>query len=296
MPQAHVNGVDLHYEVTGSGFPLVLSHEFAGSCESWEQQVQFFSRRYQVIAYNHRGYPPSDVPQDPDAYSQDLLVEDLYQLLRSLGIPRAYVCGLSMGGGVALNFGIAHPEMAAALVVAGAGTGATQRERFQREVEAMAQRMLDEGMPAVADVYGRGPSRLPFMRKNPRGWEEFRRLLATHSATGSAHTFRGVQLKRRTVYELQDELEKLRAPTLIIVGDEDEPCIEPGVFLKRHISSSGLVFFPQTGHTVNLEEPDLFNRTVLDFLTAVEADKWATRDISGDLGYMVPPDQAAPAP
>ena len=295
MPHAQVNGINLYYEVTGSGFPLVLSHEFAGSYESWEQQVQHFARRYQVIAYNHRGYPPSDVPEEPGAYSQELLVEDLYQLLRHLGIARAYICGLSMGGGVALNFGIAHPEMAAALVLAGTGTGATQRERFEREVGAMAQRMLDEGMQVVAEVYGRGPTRQPFMRKNPRGWEEFRRLLAAHSSTGSAYTFRGVQLKRRTVFELEKELEKIQAPTLIIVGDEDEPCIEPGVFMKRHIPGSGLVVFPQSGHTVNLEEPELFNRTVLDFLTAVEAGAWASRDVTADLGYMVPADEAGRA-
>ena len=294
MPRALVNGVNLYYEVTGAGFPLLLSHEFAGSYESWEQQVQFFSKRYQVIAYNHRGYPPSDVPSDPGEYSQENLVEDLYQLLRHLNIPQAYICGLSMGGGVALSFGIAHPEMAKALVLAGTGTGATDRERFVREVETMAQRMQDEGMEAVAEVYARGPTRLPFMRKNPRGWEAFKRLLAAHSALGSAYTFRGVQLRRRTIYQLGEALRALEMPVLLMFGDEDEPCIEPGIFMKRHIPRAGLVVLPQSGHTINLEEPELFNRAVLDFLTAVEADRWAHRDVSGDLGYMLPADASEP--
>ena len=112
MPTARANGLTLYYEVTGSGFPLVFSHEFAGAHESWESQVRFFSRRYQVITYNARGYPPSEVPDDVDSYSQEHAVDDLFALLRHLGIGQAHIAGLSMGGNVALNFGLTHPEMA----------------------------------------------------------------------------------------------------------------------------------------------------------------------------------------
>lgn len=277
MPIAPVNGVQVYYEVTGTGFPLVFSHEFAGNYRSWEPQVRYFARRYRVITYSHRGYPPSDVPTDPNAYSQDALVEDLYQLLRHLGIEQAYVCGLSMGGNVALNLGLAHPEVCRALVIAGCGTGSTERERFERDVEWIAHKLETDGMAAFADVYARGPSRLPFLRKDPRGWQEFRDQLAMNSAIGSAYTFRGVQLKRPTIFQLEPKLAQLQVPSLIVVGDEDEPCIEPSIFMKRKIPSAGLVVFPQTGHTLNLEEPDLFNRTILDFLTAVEAGVWSVR-------------------
>jgi pimeloyl-ACP methyl ester carboxylesterase len=292
MPTARVNGVRLSYEVTGRGFPLVFSHEFAGDCRSWEPQVRFFSRRYQVITYNHRGYPPSEAPEDPEAYTQDHLVEDLHGLLRHLRIPQAHVCGLSMGGGVAVNFAMAHPEMARSIVAAGTGTGTTRRQQYLRDLKASASLLLEQGMEAFAEVYSRGPGRQAFMRKDPRGWKEFKRLLAGHSAKGSAYTFLGVQRRRPTIYQLEARLQKLAVPTLIICGDEDEPCIEPSVFMKRHIPGSGLAMFPQTGHTLNLEEPDLFNRTVLDFLTAVEAGRWATRDVTGDLGYMLPPGAA----
>ena len=98
-----------------------------------------------------------------------------------------------------------------------------------------------------------------------------------HSALGSALTFRGVQIKRPTVFQLEDQLRGLDIPTLVLIGDEDEPCIEPSIFMKRHIPACGLAIFPQSGHTINLEEPDLFNRTVLDFLTAVEAGAWPGR-------------------
>lgn len=274
MPKFSANGVELFYEVTGEGFPLVLSHEFAGNYHSWDAQVKFFSRRYQVITYAARGYPPSDVPTDPEAYSQDQSVEDLYQLLWHLDIQQAYVGGLSMGAGVVLNFGIAHPEMCRALIVAAAGSVGDDREKYLATSEAAADKMLNQGMLAVADDYAKNPARVQFLRKDPKGWEEFHRELASHSALGSALTYRGVRMKRPAIYELEDKLGRIPMPTLIMVGDEDEPCLEPAIFMKRRIPNAGLVVFPKSGHVINLEEPDLFNRTVQDFLTAVETGSW----------------------
>ena len=280
MPTFSANGVDLFYEVTGQGYPLVWSHEFGGDYRSWESQVRFFSRRYQVIAYCARGYPPSAVPEDPDAYSQDIAVGDLYLLLRHLGIDQAYLGGLSMGGSVVLNFGIAHPEMAKALVVASAGSGSADPETFSRNCQETADRLLALGMEALTQGYAQGPTRVQLLRKDPKGYEEFCQGLASHSALGSASTFRGVQGKRPSIFSLEDKLHQLRIPTLVLIGDEDEPCIEPAIFMKRHIPTAGLAVFPQSGHAINLEEPDLFNRTVLDFLTAVEADRWPERDLA----------------
>ena len=277
MPTFSVDGVNLHYQVTGRGYPLVLSHEFAGDITSWDPQVNFFARRYQVITYCARGYPPSDVPEDPDAYSQDQSVEDVRALLDHLGIEQAYIGGLSMGGSVTISFGIAHPERCRALIVASAGSGTTDRENLLASWQELSELMLAEGMGKFAEEYARGPARVQFLRKDPVGWEKFRAGLAAHSPRGSAYTFRGVQMKRPTIYQLEKQLEQIDVPTLVLIGDEDEPCIEPSVFMKRHIPRSGLAVFPQAGHTINLEEPDLFNRTILDFLTAVEAGTWAKR-------------------
>ena len=275
MPTFSANGVDIYYEVTGQGYPLIWSHEFGGSYDSWEDQVKFFSRRYQVITYAARGWPPSDVPEDPAAYTQDIVVNDLYLLMRHLNISEAHIGGLSMGGSVALNFGIAHPEMAKSLIVASAGSGSTNRDTFLSTGQSMADRLLSEGMVPVAEDYGTTNIRVQLRRKDPIGFETFARLLSEHSATGSALTYQGFVMNRPTVFELEDKLKSLRVPTLIMIGDEDEPCIEPGIFMKRTIPVSGLSCFPQSGHAINLEEPDLFNRTVLDFLTAVEAERWA---------------------
>ena len=277
MPTAEVNGVNLYYEVAGRGFPLLLSHEFAGDIRSWEAQVNFFSRRYQVITYCARGYPPSEVPDDPGDYSQEHLVEDVYGLLRHLGIDQAYVGGLSMGGGSTVSFGIAHPEKCRALIVAAAGSGSNDRERLVATWQANSELMLNDGMEKFAQGYARGLERVQFLRKDPVGWQKFFDGLASHSAQGSAYTFRGVQMQRPTIYQLEKQLEAIDVPTLILIGDEDEPCIEPSVFMKRRIPKSGLSVFPQSGHTINLEEPDLFNRTILDFLTSVEAGIWVRR-------------------
>jgi pimeloyl-ACP methyl ester carboxylesterase len=271
MPTAHVNGTRLYYEITGNGFPLVFIHEFAGDYRSWEPQVRFFSRRYRVVVYNSRGYPPSDVPTDPNAYSESILVEDLSQLLTALEIPKAHVVGLSMGGGVALNFGLDHADRCASLVVASAGSGSTNAAQFKQDGMAIVERIEKEGLAAVQDHFTLSPARTTFREKDPRGWEEFRRQFSEHSAAGSALTFRKVQLERRSIFDLEARLKGLQTPTLLFVGDRDEACLEPALFMRRCIPRAGLLVLPWSGHAINLEEPDTFNRAVLDFLFAVEA-------------------------
>ncbi|MGH7309528.1 MAG: alpha/beta fold hydrolase [Candidatus Rokuibacteriota bacterium] len=285
------DGVGLYCEEAGQGTPLVFVHEFAGDAASWEPQVRFFARRFRTIAYNARGYPPSDVPGDLSAYSQDRAADDIRGVLDGLGIARAHVCGLSMGGYATLHFGLRHPSRALSLVVAGAGYGsvAAERERFREDSALTARRLEEDGMKAVAEFYARGPTRVQFLDKDPQGWRDFYARLAAGSAQGHALTLRGVQMTRPSVFELGDRLARLEVPTLIMTGDEDEPCLEPALFLKRTISTAGLVVMPKAGHAINLEEPDLFNRAVLDFLTAVEAGRWPRRNPASQTGSATLP-------
>lgn len=274
MPSATLNGVEIAYADVGEGFPLVWCHEFAGSMESWAQQVHYFSRFYRVITYNARGYAPSAVPADPAAYSQDVAVEDLYALLRHLGIEQAYVGGLSMGGSTTLHFGIRHPEMAKALIVAAAGSGSTNPEEFRETSRQLATDLEAQGA-AGFERYSTGPSRVQLRRKDPAGFDEFASLLASHSPIGSALTMRGVQAGRPPIFDWENDLRALQVPTLVLVGDEDEACIEPSLFMKRNIPHCGLAVLPQSGHCINLEEPALFNRLCAEFLHSVENGKWA---------------------
>jgi pimeloyl-ACP methyl ester carboxylesterase len=279
MPTVSVGGVRLHYVEAGQGTPLVFVHEFAGDGESWQPQIRFFSRRYHTIAFNARGYPPSDVPDSVDAYSQQQAADDIKGVLDQLGLAKAHVCGLSMGGYATLHFGLSYPERALSLVVAGAGYGSDDPEGHKRDSEIVVRRFESEGMEKTGDFYAHGPSRVQYLEKDPVGWRDFRDRLVAGSAKGHALTMRGVQMKRPTIYSLEARLTLLDVPTLIVTGDEDEPCLEPAIFMKRKIATSGLVVLPKAGHAVNLEEPDAFNRAVLDFLTAVDAGRWTRRRV-----------------
>ncbi len=274
------DGLDLHYEEAGSGIPLVFVHEFAGDSRSWEPQIRFFSRRYRCIAFNARGYPPSSVPTDPAAYSQDRATDDIAAVIQGLGLGPAHVVGLSMGGFATLHLGLRHPHLARSLTAAGVGYGAApdKRDQFRAEVDATADRIAAEGMRKVAQSYGRGPTRLVHEEKDPRGHAEFLAQLAEHDSTGAALTMRGVQRERPSLFELEARFRRMKLPTLIICGDEDDPTLEPGLFLKRTISTSALLVMPRCGHAMNLENPDEFNRAVLDFITWVDAGRWWERN------------------
>ncbi len=274
------DGVKLYYEEAGEGLPVVFVHEFAGDWRSWEPQMRHFSRRYRCITYSARGFPPSEVPEEPARYSQDRARDDIRAVLDGLGIDRAHVVGLSMGGFATLHFGFTYPDRARSLVIAGCGYGAEpdKRQQFAEEAELAARRFEDLGMEEAGASYALGPTRVQFQNNDPRGWAEFRDQLAEHSAKGSANTLRGVQASRPSLYELVDRMRRITAPTLVLTGDEDWPCLEPGLLLKREIASAALAVIPNAGHTINIETAGEFNRLVGDFLHAVDAGRWPVRD------------------
>lgn len=278
------DGIRLHCESWGRGEPIVFVHEFGGSHWSWEPQINHFSRRFRCVTYAARGYPPSDVPDDVTAYSQARAADDIIDVMRGLGIDRAHLVGLSMGGFACLHAAIRHTEHVQSIVVAGTGYGAEKsHEDYFRNVSAEVARNFEErGAAAFAPVYAEGASRVQYQAKDPRGWQVFAERLGRHSATGAANTMRGVQMRRPSLYDLEGELRALDCPVLVMTGDEDDHCLLPGLFLKRVIARSGLAVFPKSGHTLNLEEPTLFNRLVEDFLIDVRSGGWGRRDPRAD--------------
>ncbi len=283
------DGIRLYYEEAGTGYPIVFVHEFAGDHRSYEPQLRYFSRRYRCVAFNARGYPPSDVPDDFERYSQQRARDDIRAVLDGLNLPKAHVVGISMGGFATLHFGFAYPDRASALVVAGCGYGAEpdKRQQFRDETARTATKIAETGMSEVAKTYGAGPTRVQLQNKDPRGYAEFMAQLAEHSTLGSANTMRGVQGRRPSLWDLVEEMKRLDVPTLIATGDEDEPCLEPGLLMKRAIKSAALVVFPNTGHALNLEEPDLFNRTCGEFFHQVESGRWPRRDPRATTGSIL---------
>jgi pimeloyl-ACP methyl ester carboxylesterase len=280
MPTLHTDdGVGLHYEEAGSGTPMVFVHEYAGDHRSWEPQLRFFARRYRCIAFAARGYPPSEVPTDPEMYSQDRATDDIAAVITGLGLGQAHVVGLSMGGFATLHLGLRHPQLARSLVAAGVGYGAApgKTAQFHAETDAAIARIRSEGMAKFGLTYSRGPTRLVFEEKDPRGYAEFQQQLCEHSTEGSALTMNGVQRRRPNLFDLADGFSRMIVPTLVIAGDEDDPTLEASLYLKRTIRSSALLVMPKCGHTMNLEDPDAFNRAVLDFVTQVDGGTWRNR-------------------
>lgn len=276
MPYADSGGVRLYFEETGAGLPVLFIHELAGTHRSWEPQVRYLSRRYRCITYAARGYPPSDVPDVVDAYSQDHATDDAVAILDAAGVDKAHVVGLSMGGFAALHLGLRYPERVLSLTVAGCGYGAEPErlDQARADARALADRLDREGMAAFADFYANGPYRQPFRRHDPRGWEEMRDQLARNSATGTSLTLRGVLGRRPSLWELEKNLRALSVPVLVVTGDDDEPCLVPDLYLKRTIPDAALWVMARAGHAINLEEPGLFSEGLLRFFSTVEHGRW----------------------
>jgi len=274
-------GVNLYYEDTGSGEPIVFVHEFAGDYRSWEPQVRYFSHRFRVITYNARGYPPSDVPEDPESYSQDIAVEDILALLDHLKIETAHLVGFSMGSFAVLFFGLRYPDRAKSVMPVCCGYGAQEgwEDIHKDNFNDFADALEVEGEAGQASKqYAIGSTRVQFALKDPRGWQEFAEQFEALSKKGRAMTLRHVVAARPSVYSFEAEMKKMVIPVLIITGDEDEQTLLPGVFMKNTIPSAGLCVLPRIGHTINLEEPGLFNAMLYDFFTAVELGRWKPRD------------------
>jgi pimeloyl-ACP methyl ester carboxylesterase len=283
------DGVRLFYDSVGQGTPLVFVHEFGGNHWSWEPQVHYFSRRHRCITFSARGYPPSDVPDSVEQYSQARAAEDIIDVMNAAGVDQAHLVGLSMGAFACLHAALRHPDRVRSAVVAGAGYGSEreQQEFFRRNSEEVAKSFERLGAGGFAPIYGESASRVQFQEKDPSGWRTFVERLAQHSVKGAANTMRGVQMRRPSLYDLEEQLASLQVPLLLVVGDEDDHSIQPGVFLKRTAPRSGLAMLPKSGHTLNLEEPEMFNRLVAEFLAQVEAGRWGPRDPRADPGQIM---------
>jgi pimeloyl-ACP methyl ester carboxylesterase len=280
MPYADSNGVKLYYEEAGRGTPIIFVHEFADDLYSWEAQMRFFSRRYRCVAFNARGYPPSDVPKSASKYSQSIATDDIVAVMRHLKIRKAHIIGCSMGGYATLHFGLRYARMALSLTAVGVGFGSDpdKRGQFLRDNDVMVKRFLELGTKEAIRPYQIGPARIQFQNKDPRGFAHFCAEFAKHSALGAANTLTGCQGKRPTIYSLKRGLSKLKVPLHMVSGDEDNNCLEPGIFIKRVCPSAVLTVVAGTGHAVNLEEPDLFNRLTAEFLAQVDAGRYRGRD------------------
>jgi pimeloyl-ACP methyl ester carboxylesterase len=272
------DGTRLYVEETGAGTAVLFIHEYAGDYRSWEPQMRHFARQHRCVTFSQRGYPPSDVPSDPARYSQELAREDAIAVMDALGIGRAHVVGHSMGAYTALHVGIRYPQRCISVTAAGCGWGSTpdpvRREEMKTLAAETGKMFAEEGIAVAAAKYADAPMRQSFKHKDPRGYAEFARMLAEHSAEGHAQTMLNLQLKRPTLWEMEGELQRFSLPLLVIVGDEDDLCLDGSVFLKRTVPTAALLVLPRAGHTINSEEPAAVNAALAELFSAAEAGRW----------------------
>ncbi len=261
----------LYYEVSGEGPAIVFAHESAADARQWREQVDALSGHYRCIVYNARGYIPSDVPEDDAAYGYIAAWRDLAAVVEQVAGGAAHIVGLSMGAYAALMLGLNRPDLVNSLFIAGCGTGSTRQpdSRMRNGMSALAQLFMDKGSEAGAASIAIPSNRTGFRRRDPARWQAWYDDLVTHSAEGMARTFRNYQGCRPSLYEFEEGLRQLDKPTMLVVGDEDSGCIEVNLDLKKILPDAGLWVVPYSGHAVNLEAPDAFNRVLADFVANV---------------------------
>lgn len=270
------DGTKLYGESSGpdGAAPIVFVHELAGSCRAFDLQVAAFKDRFRCIAFSARGYPPSDVPSSVAAYSQDVAASDIGAVLDGFGLADAHLVGVSMGSASTLQFAIRNPARARSITLTSIGSGSDMAPgEFAAGMEALAELTLTQGMRALAEHYAATPTRHRLKEKNPPEYRNFIEQLAAGSPLGITNTMRGVQQRRPPLYVHRERIAALDLPALVVLGEEDEPCVKPSLFLKETLPGARLDVVEKTGHAVNLEEPALYNRLVLGFIETVEAQR-----------------------
>lgn len=271
-----LDGTELYYEEAGAGTAVVFVHEFAGDYRTWEPQMRYFSRAHRCITFSARGYPPSDIPTDPARYDQDIARGDVIALMDALEVDKAHIVGHSMGAYTALHVGIHDPGRCLSVAAIGCGWGSNpgERDASTKLCESIAELFRTKPIEQAAEEYAHFAMRLTYKAKDPRGFAEFTRMLAEHSGIGSALTMLNLQLKRPTLWELEDRLKSFALPLLVIVGDEDAPCIDGSLYLKRAVPTAALHIIARAGHTVTSEEPAAINASLEQLFLASESDRW----------------------
>ncbi|HEV8306171.1 MAG TPA: alpha/beta fold hydrolase [Methylomirabilota bacterium] len=265
MPTARVNGVSLYYEEAGRGAPLLLIHAFPVGMRMWAPQVAFFARHFRVISYDCRGFGRSEAPTAPTAYSQTLSVADAHGLLTQLGAQPAAVCGLSMGGNIALNLALAHPESVRALIPCDTGAGSEDPDGFRARCAEYAE-AARHGMEAFFQAALGWAVFAGFAERGAREAAQLREFILAQPPHGIGLTALHALATRPPIYALRERLAALRVPTLVVYGEHDEACVQTSGFMARTIPGARLWMVPGASHFVNLDAPEPFNETLLAFL------------------------------
>ncbi|MCL4242929.1 MAG: alpha/beta fold hydrolase [Dehalococcoidia bacterium] len=246
------DGVRIYYDVQGSGPAVLLSHGYSATSQMWARQVEALKDNYRVITWDMRGHGQSDSPDDQSLYSEEATCGDMAGILKELGIDKAVVGGLSLGGYMSLAFNVRYPEMVIALMLFDTGPGYKNpvgREAWNKTAEARAVAFETKGLESLG-----------------RGAEV--RIAQHRSAAGLAMAARGMlaQFDSRII----ESLEHITVPTLVLVGAKDEPFLGATDYMAKKIAGSHRAVIPNAGHAANLDQPEIFNAATKAFLADLE--------------------------
>lgn len=275
MPDILANDIRIHCEERGSGLAMVWAHGLCGTLHGWDETMAFFQDRYRVIAYDARGHGRSEVPDWPEAYSQDIMVQDMRGVMDALGIAQAIVGGHSMGSNVTLNFALRYPERCLGLIPVSIGSGSSDLRWWQEWFGKLADLAEQKGMAAFLEEMKKLPAWATAFA-HPQIGKRVSQEVLNSSSRGIAYTIRGVQMKRLTIFQLESRLQELQVETLVVLGELDTPVVECSRFMAQHIPRATLELIPAAGHFTHLEAPERFLPVVDRFVAQLAAGRPAT--------------------
>ncbi len=268
MPIAVIGGVKIHYQVSGEGPAIVLLHGYTGSHQDWAFQIPVLSERYKVVAIDHRGHGKSEAPSSADSYSIEILAQDVRCLLEQLGIGKCCLVGHSMGGFIALELALDHPDMVTALVLVDTSSGEFERVPGYAELRAKLDELArNEGMEAAFEYNAtHNPMIRERFERHPQLRQISRQRMLNTTVDGYIYVGRAISQWKPVTYRLSE----IKVPTLIFVGEEDTPFHNASQVMKESIANAQLVTVAGVGHSPHEEAPDVFNQALVSFLAGLD--------------------------
>jgi len=249
MPKLSRAGVQIYYEVHGSGTPLLLSHGYSATSQMWRGQIEAFSRLYKLITWDMRGHGQSDYPEDQAAYSEDATVDDMAAVLDAVGARDAIIGGLSLGGYMSLAFRLRHPERVKALLIIDTGPGFKNDEARAAWNKHAASYALEFEKNGLQSLQSRSPEMAESSHRDASGLIKAAKGMLTQRDPGVINS-----------------LPSIDVPSLVVVGAEDKPFLAAADYMASKIPNAVKVVIPNAGHAVNIDQPQAFNAAVLAFL------------------------------
>lgn len=268
MARMTVQGVEINYVDQGSGEALVFLHGYTGSHRDWDNQVAVTADGYRTIAVDHRGHSGSSAPGDASAYDIRIFAEDVFQLLSGLGIERYCLIGHSMGGFMALQSALDHPQGLRGLVLVDTSSGEWDLVPGYAELKAKLYELAEtEGLEAAFEYDAENnPARIETYRKHPELRELARRKVLNTSVNGYIHVSRSFAAWP----PVTERLSEIRVPTLIVLGEEDAGFVRASNIMHERITGSERLVIENAGHNPHEEKAAVFNRAFLDFLSRIQ--------------------------